>query len=64
MDRKRFFTESGRLLLLAGIFAATFWLIFKNRITTDCKVSAACKNCGRFAECELTQAKEAKYGKE
>jgi hypothetical protein len=64
MDRNRFIITGGRLLLLAGIFASIFWLIFKNRVTTDCKVSAACKNCSRFSECELIQEKEAEYGKE
>jgi len=64
MDRKRFIIACGRLLLLAGIVVTTFWLIFKNKITAGCEVSGACKNCGRFSECELPQAKEAKYGKE
>ena len=64
MNRKDFVKTSGRFLLLAGITVSSGFLVIRNKVTTTCTISSACKNCGKFSACELPQAKEAKNGKE
>lgn len=58
MDRKNFFTTAGRLLLLGGLAGSTVFLITKNRISAECTVSAACKNCGSLNTCTLPRAEK------
>lgn len=58
MNRKDFFNTAGRLLILGGITASVGYLVVKNKVTAACTESPTCSNCGKFAKCELPQAKE------
>jgi hypothetical protein len=60
MDRKNFFTTAGRLLLLGGMAASAGYLVLNRKVSATCTESPTCKNCGKFAKCELPQAKETK----
>ena len=59
MDRKEFFQQSGRLIILSGIGLMTAFLAVNHKIVRaeECPVSPLCKNCGKFSTCELPQAK-------
>jgi hypothetical protein len=58
MNRKDFFNTAGRLLILGGITASAGYLIVNKKVAADCTESPTCKNCGKFAKCELPQAKK------
>jgi hypothetical protein len=60
MNRKEFIKTGGRFLILGGMAATTGYLVANQKVDTTCSVSAACKNCGQFSECELPQAAEVK----
>ena len=60
MNRKTFFTTAGRLLILGGITASAGYLVVNKKVSATCTESPTCKNCGKFAKCELPQAKETK----
>jgi hypothetical protein len=60
MNRKNFFTTAGRLFLLGGMAASAGYLVLNNRVSATCTESPICKTCGKFAKCELPQAKETK----
>jgi hypothetical protein len=62
MNRKDFFTTAGRLLILGGITASAGYLIVNKKVSANCTESPTCSNCGKFAKCELPQAKEGNYG--
>ena len=62
MNRKDFFNTAGRLLILGGITASAGYLIVNKKVSAACTESPTCKNCGKFAKCELPQAKETKEG--
>jgi hypothetical protein len=58
MNRKDFFNTAGRLLILGGITASAGYLVANKKVTASCSVSPTCNSCGKFAKCELPQAKE------
>jgi len=58
MNRKTFFTTAGRLLILGGITASAGYLVVNKKVSATCTESPTCKTCGKFAKCELPQAKE------
>jgi hypothetical protein len=58
MDRKNFFTTAGRLILLGGIAASAGYLVLNKKVSAACTESPTCKTCGKFAKCELPQAKK------
>ena len=60
MNRKDFFNTAGRLLILGGITASAGYLVVNKKVSAACTESPTCKNCGKFAKCELPQAKETK----
>lgn len=62
MNRKDFFNTAGRLLILGGITASAGYLIVNKKVAAACTESPTCNNCGKFAKCELPQAKEVKNG--
>ena len=66
MNRKDFFKHGGRWALLSGIGMLSAFLAYNQKIVTpeNCSVAPQCKNCGKYAQCELPQAnKERKDGK-
>ena len=66
MNRKDFFKQGGRWVILSGIGMFSAFLAFHQKIVTpeNCSVAPQCKNCGKFAQCELPKAnKERKNGK-
>ncbi|SHF68922.1 hypothetical protein SAMN05444274_107195 [Mariniphaga anaerophila] len=63
MDRKEFLKTGGRILILGGMAATTGYLVVRKKVDATCSVSPACQRCGKFAKCELPQAKEVKDGK-
>jgi hypothetical protein len=58
MNRKNFFTTAGRFLLLGGLAASAGYLVVNKKVSATCTESPTCKTCGKFAKCELPQAKE------
>jgi len=58
MNRKDFFNTAGRLLILGGITASAGYLVVNKKVSATCTESPTCKTCGKFAKCELPQAKE------
>jgi hypothetical protein len=58
MNRKDFFTTAGRLLILGGITASAGYLVVNKKVSATCTESPTCSNCGKFAKCELPQAKK------
>jgi positive regulator of sigma E activity len=60
MNRKDFFTTAGRLLILGGITVSAGYLVVNKKVAASCSVSPTCNSCGKFAKCELPQAKENK----
>ena len=58
MKRKEFLTTTGRLLLLGGLVATAGYLTSNKKVSAVCTVSTGCKNCGKFSNCKLPQAKE------
>lgn len=66
MNRKDFFKHGGRWIILSGIGVFSAFLAANQKIVTpeNCSVAPQCKNCGKYAQCELPQAnKERKDGK-
>ncbi len=66
MNRKDFFKQGGRWAILSGFGLIGAFLSYQRKIVIpeNCLVSPLCKNCGKFAQCELPQAnKEKRYGK-
>jgi len=66
MNRKEFFKHGGRLAILSGIGMLSAFLAYHQKIVTpeNCSLAPQCKNCGKYAQCELPQAnKERKNGK-
>ena len=64
MNRKDFLKQ-GRWAILSGIGLFIAFLAYKEKVVTpeNCAVAQQCKNCGRFAQCELPKAnKEKRYG--
>jgi len=58
MNRKEFFNTAGRLLILGGITASAGYLVLNNKVSASCSVAPTCNSCGKFAKCELPQAKK------
>jgi hypothetical protein len=58
MNRKDFFNTAGRLLILGGITASAGYLVVNKKVSATCTESPTCSNCGKFAKCNLPQAKE------
>jgi len=65
MNRKEFFQQGGRLVILTAMGIMTTFLAVNNKIVKaeDCTISEQCKNCGKFSKCELPQAKRELNGK-
>jgi len=66
MNRKDFFKQGGRWVILSGIGLLSVFLASNQKIVTpdNCSVAPQCKSCGKYAQCELPQAdKERKDGK-
>jgi hypothetical protein len=66
MNRKDFLENGGRLAILSGIGLLSACLAYNQKIVTpeNCSVAPQCKNCGKYAQCELPQAnRERKDGK-
>lgn len=66
MNRKDFFKQGGRWVILSGIGLLSVFLASNQKIVTpeNCSVAPQCKNCGKYAQCVLPQAdKERKDGK-
>ena len=62
MNRKDFFKQSGRWVILSGIGLFGVYLTSNQKIVTpeNCSVAPQCKNCGKYAQCTLPQAKKVK----
>ncbi len=58
MNRKEFFKTGGRILLLSGITASAGYLIANKKVTTDCRISPACKSCGIYTDCINPETKK------
>ena len=66
MNRRKFFSQGGRLAILSGIGLLGTFLTIKQKIVTpeNCSFAPLCRNCGKFIQCELPQAnKERRNGK-
>jgi hypothetical protein len=65
MDRKEFFKESGRWIILSGIGLVTTLLALDHKIVRaeDCPETSQCRNCRKLRECNLPKAKQQLYGK-
>jgi len=65
MNRKEFFKQGGRWIILSGIGLMTAFLAANHKIVSaeECQVASQCKNCGKYGRCELPQAKKQLYGK-
>jgi hypothetical protein len=66
MDRKEFFRQSGRWIILSGIGLVTTLLALDHKIVMaeECGESSPCKYCGKNKECNLPKAKQQLNGKE
>jgi len=62
MNRKDFFKQGGRWIILSGIGLFSAFLAFNQKIVTpeNCSVAPQCKNCGKYAQCTLPQANKEK----
>ena len=62
MNRKDFFKQSGRWVILSGMGLFSAYLISNQKVVTseNCSVAPLCKNCGQFAQCTLPQANKIK----
>lgn len=58
MNRKDFFRQGGRWIILSGIGLLSAFLITEQKVVTpdNCTAGPLCKNCGKYAKCELPQA--------
>jgi hypothetical protein len=65
MNRKEFFKQSGRWIILSGFGLMTAFLSANNKIVSpeECPVGPQCRNCGKYGRCELPQAKKEHHGK-
>ena len=66
MNRKDFFRQGGRWVILSGMGLLGVFLTRNEKIVTpgNCTLTPLCKNCGKFVQCELPQAnKKRKDGK-
>jgi len=66
MNRKDFFRQGGRWAFLTAIGLLSTFLTYNQKVVTpgNCTTSPLCKNCGKFTQCELSQAnKERRNGK-
>jgi hypothetical protein len=65
MNRKEFFKESGRWVILSGIGLITTLLALDHKIVRaeECSESVQCKNCGKQKKCSLPKAKQQLNGK-
>ena len=66
MNRKDFFKQGGRRIILSGIGLFGAYLAYNQKIVRSdtCSVAPQCKNCGKYAQCILPQANnERKDGK-
>ncbi|HOI49154.1 MAG TPA: hypothetical protein PK167_07610 [Prolixibacteraceae bacterium] len=59
MERRDFFRNSGRWLILAGMALTTGLLVVNRRVQHGpaCKIAENCRNCGRWESCGEPQAK-------
>ena len=64
MNRKKFIQTGGRIIILGGLGVLSGYLVLNKKVSASCSVSPTCENCGKYAKCELPQAKEVKNGKE
>ena len=64
MNRKKFIQAGGRIIILGGLGVLSGYLLLNKKVSATCSVSPTCENCGKFAKCELPQAKEVKNGEE
>jgi hypothetical protein len=60
MNRRAFFQNGGRWMLLGGIGIFAGWLALNNKVSVseECNVSPVCSNCRLFKGCKLPQAKK------
>ena len=58
MDRKDFFRKGGRWAIVSAFGLLSGFLAYHQKIVTpgNCSVAPTCKNCGKFAQCDLPQA--------
>ena len=66
MNRKDFFKHAGRWVILSGIGLLSAFLLAEQKVVTpeNCSAGPLCRNCGKYAKCELPQVtKERKNGK-
>jgi len=65
MNRKEFFRQSGRWIILSGIGLVTTILALEHKIVMaeECQESSSCKYCGKNKECNLPKAKQQHDGK-
>jgi hypothetical protein len=62
MNRKDFFKQSGRWVILSGIGLFGAYLASNQKIVTpeNCSLAPQCKNCSKYAQCTLPQANKVK----
>lgn len=66
MNRKDFFKQGGRWVILSGIGLLSAFLAYNQKIENpeNCIDAPQCKNCRKLAQCKLPQAnKERRDGK-
>jgi hypothetical protein len=58
MNRKEFFRQGGRWVILSGIGLLSAFLTYNQKVVPaeNCTATPLCKNCGKFTQCELPQA--------
>jgi hypothetical protein len=58
MNRRNFFKNSGRFLLLGGMAAGTAFLVVNGQVepTGSCRVAAQCNGCSKLSGCSEDQA--------
>lgn len=65
MDRKEFFRQSIRWILLSAMGVVTTVLAVDHKIVMaeNCQENSPCRYCGKNTACNLPKAKEQLYGK-
>ena len=62
MNRKDFFRQGGRWAILSAFGLLSAFLVNHQKVVApeSCAVAPFCRNCGKFAQCELPQANKAR----
>jgi len=62
MNRKDFFKQGGRMTILSALGLFSVLLAYRQKIVSadDCTLMPQCKNCGKFAQCNLSKAYKVK----